>query len=43
MNRLSPRRLASLIVTLAILAIPALVAVLTAAPVCGAHCIVPGH
>jgi hypothetical protein len=44
MNRLSPRRLVSLVVTLAILAITALVSVLTTAPICGAHCgIVPGH
>ena len=33
-NRLSPRSLASLIVSLAILAIPIVVAALTAAPTC---------
>jgi hypothetical protein len=34
MNRLSPRRLVSLAITLVILAIPAVVAALTAAPTC---------
>ena len=44
MNRLSLRRLASLAVTLAILALPAIVAALTAAPIavvlggCGHDC-----
>jgi hypothetical protein len=37
MTRLSPRRLISLIVTLVILAIPAVVAALSAAP-CGGSC-----
>jgi hypothetical protein len=39
MHRLSPRRLVSLIVTLIVLAIPTVVAVLTAAPNCGGSCI----
>jgi hypothetical protein len=34
MHRLSPHRLVSLIVTLVVLAIPAVVALLSAAPVC---------
>jgi hypothetical protein len=34
MHRLSPRRFVWLIITLAILAIPSVVAALTAAPVC---------
>jgi hypothetical protein len=39
MRHLTPRRLASLVLSLAILAIPTIVAVLTAAPVgCGANC-----
>ncbi len=38
-KRLSPRRLVSVVLTVAILAIPAVVAVLTAAPSCGGSCI----
>jgi hypothetical protein len=40
-SRFSPRRLVSLAITLVILAIPAVVAALTAAPTCGAGCL-PG-
>jgi hypothetical protein len=38
MRSLSPRRLVSLALTLAILAVPTLVAALTAAPNCGGAC-----
>jgi hypothetical protein len=38
MNRLSPRRLVTVLVTPVILAIPFVSAVLTAAPVCGGNC-----
>jgi hypothetical protein len=41
MNRLSPRRLVSLAVTLAIVSIPAVVTALTAAPICTKSCL-PG-
>jgi hypothetical protein len=39
MNTHSHRRLVSLIVTLAMLTIPTLVALLTSAPTCGSGCI----